>query len=355
MPRPPSRSRTHRSLANTFIIETGSPPPFRRVGHLDGVAAYTIATEHGMVAATSAGVALHSHDLATVRWRMPLPKGPEMVSFEDTLCLGAIDRHILVVDTPSGKLVSRVPCEGGGQVSAVTAYGALVSAREAVTLVDLDSGRQVWSWPCKYPFVACDDQAAYLRLGHSDEIACVDLVTGESRWLFRAEPEGKGDPTRSHIVDDYGVVADAVVVVTRAGRVYRLDKTTGRPIATGIPKASGIPLVTPNSVLFLRTDALLDFRLSDMTDAEPVDLTGAATLHKPFAGTASYAVSEQAIIWTTTRGGVRAVSRRDPTVSWRDDLSGVLFSVGQHPVVWNDYVYVEPVGGDVSLVAYRAQ
>jgi hypothetical protein len=312
----PSRSWTHRSLANTSIVGSGAPPPFRRIGQLPGTPPAAIVTERGIVAGTKTEIGLHTHDLTSQLWRLPLPGIHELVVFDGKVFLGPVDGDILVIDVASGELLSRIPYEGAGQVKSVTPYGVLIGSASGLALIDFDSGRKAWSRPCKFSDAACDDDAAFLRLGPHDEVACVDLKTGEERWLFRAEPEGV-DPTQSHVVHDYGVVADAVVVVTRVGRIHKLDRRTGRSIATSMPQVSGMPLVTENSVFLFRPDALLELRVSDMTDTILTDLTTASKVHKPFSAAASYALSEHAIVWTTVSGAVRAISRRDPAVTCR--------------------------------------
>jgi hypothetical protein len=346
----PTRAETHRSFSNAFVVSGGMAPPFQRVGHLAGPMALAIATGHGVVASTPTHIGLHSYDLAEQLWRVPMPGVQRFVHFDDKVFVGPVQDCIVIIDVASGEVTARLPCTDG-EITAVTAHGALVSSNESLTMVDVASGRRSWSVPCEAPYVACDQTSAYLRVGLHDELACVDLSSGARLWQFKAESEGIGRAARdSQEVHDYGAVMDAVIVVTRSGRVYKLDRRTGRPEVVATTPIRGIPLLAESSLFLFGRDVLLEFQLADMKAGMQTDLTRA----RASGAVASYAVSEQAVVWTTMNGAVWAISRRDPRVSWQDDLSPVVFSTAQPPIIWDDFLYVEPKGGDVALIAYRS-
>jgi hypothetical protein len=353
------RTGVHRPLTNLADVTPGVGLPLSKIATIAGTAG-ALHTQFGVLVSQNESLALYGEDLASRHWLLPLPKRAELVRWDDNVLLGPVDGNLLEIDIRTGHVSRRLPCTIEGWVRVSDGRVIVVAGANKIVCVSAADGRLAWEHDWLVPHLAYADGRLYLRRDLSDELTCVDIESGACLWAFRASPEGSGGKDdRSHVIFDFGVLPDYVVVVTRNGRVFQLEPLTGRPIAVGRPEVLGLPLVTRQSVFFKSPDGLMEY--SHSTLQEISRLQYGAELRKiwkkPLPAVNAYCVTREAVIWTTMAGVMFGVDRRQPNGSrtcWLDDLEA-LMPTYQPPFVGGSHLYYEPKRGRAGLVCYTSR
>jgi outer membrane protein assembly factor BamB len=356
---PSDRTWIHRPLTN--VADVAPDPGFplvRRATFPRTVAALHVSG--GVLISRDDGVGLYSDDLSEQFWNHPLTNRAELVRWNDTVLFGPAGGEVLELGLGAGRVLRRAACAvDGGWVRATDGRRAVVAGPNEVVCIDLEDGTQLWRHEWPLPYIAYAEGHLYVRRGLSDDLACVDMGSGTCRWVFRADAADAADD-QSHVIGDFGVLPDYVAVVTRDGRIFKVDVTSGQVMAAARPQPGGVPLVTRDSVFFTRWNGFTEYdhrRLEETSRAEyAAELRGAWKKSMPVAVHA-VCVTTESLIWTTMAGVMFGVERRPAAGSrrcWAHELKGALMPTYQPPFVGGRYLYYEPKGVSEGLVCYAA-
>ena len=206
--------------------------------------------------------------------------------------------------------------------------------------LDLNSGKQLWSFKAKGPLwaaVAVDDKAAYLA-GMDHFLYAVSLSNGQQLWNINLD----GPMVHSPVLDDKGMLylttfnQEAVAVNTATQRVVWRTPITG--------KVWNAPLLH-DGVLYFGTDASKIYALNAETGATVWSQDAASVV------IAAPVLLGDSLAFTTEAGEVFTVSL-DGTRGWSRTLKGKLYS---NPVVANNLMAVSGLEMDHYLVTFDPQ
>ncbi|MGC2998238.1 PQQ-binding-like beta-propeller repeat protein, partial [Streptomyces sp. G35A] len=247
----------------------------------DGESATAPNSEYGSATAIPEGVltlfgprgdtyALLDAEDGRVRWKQPLPKGPDACLLRGAagrpylLCLTGLDPErpsrttLTRLDPDTGEARWRIEADGAldllGQDRGRLVLAEGLKPGRALTLVDAAT-RVLTTVRLSHP--QPEDADAHLERGtlyftlSSGTVRAVSPHTGRRLWESNSTVEQQGPPT---------VSADRVYVASPSGRLAALDARTGKVVATRPGRDDGTPavadLIVSGAPLVLVGDAL---------------------------------------------------------------------------------------------------
>jgi hypothetical protein len=151
-----------------------------------------------------------------------------------------------------------------------------------------------------------------------------------------------------------------VIAKTSVG-IFRLSFETGELLSHATQPAPGFPLITKDSIFFLRPFSWSHVNLRTLKEIDRVeyrdDVLPLYENEKDLSPAGGIWMTEESIVWTTLDGGLKAVSRQPGPGGkreiWRDHIPDAIVSIGERPVSDHEYLYVR-VMGNGRLRCYRS-